>query len=361
MRQSFMRRAASTFSTAEVPQEPIQEQREPPISVKREEDSEEEVEAIPLKKIKIEESSIEELLASFTENISAEDIPDIAAAGEEFIFSWDDMPQNVKEDCSFAEEEDSERSEMLEAVKEEDESSDESDSEVLTKEDKYPYVAPKSLFRTSSKPRTSFLEEDNCLLPKTSTEMMNEYEEGELLKKLRDIVAKKPIEEIPEEIRRYYRKLSVREVKRRHLQPLHNIDTLPQGKDAKKREIILDRFHQLTCSVKMSEDEDVKFSSRLVGNVQQELFQSPYSGRILQPYVYRDSVSMPEWVKMMCELQFTVNGGEIPSRAPIDYCYVRPHHIPAVNSLLQRLFWPGIDSKYLFIHNSRCNLVGCFE
>lgn len=47
----------------------------------------------------------------------------------------------------------------------------------------------------------------------------------------------------------------------------------------------------------------------------------------------------------MCELQYTVTG-ETPSRAPIDYCYVRPHHIAAVNSLLQNHFWPGIDSLY---------------
>ena len=31
--------------------------------------------------------------------------------------------------------------------------------------------------------------------------------------------------------------------------------------------------------------------------------------------------------------------------APIDYCYVRPHHIPAVNALCREYFWPGIDSQ----------------
>lgn len=48
----------------------------------------------------------------------------------------------------------------------------------------------------------------------------------------------------------------------------------------------------------------------------------------------------------MCELQYAVNG-VLPSRASIDYCYVRPHHIAAVNSLLQNNFWPGIDSKWI--------------
>lgn len=46
----------------------------------------------------------------------------------------------------------------------------------------------------------------------------------------------------------------------------------------------------------------------------------------------------------MCELQYKVNGVP-PSRAPIDFCYVRPNHIAAVNALLQTVFWPGIDSK----------------
>lgn len=52
----------------------------------------------------------------------------------------------------------------------------------------------------------------------------------------------------------------------------------------------------------------------------------------------------------MCELQYAVNG-VLPSRASIDYCYVRPHHIAAVNSLLQNNFWPGIDSKLIDLIN----------
>ena len=36
-------------------------------------------------------------------------------------------------------------------------------------------------------------------------------------------------------------------------------------------------------------------------------------------------------------------------RAPIDYCYVRPQHIPSVNALCGEFFWPGIDCK-IFLH-----------
>lgn len=63
----------------------------------------------------------------------------------------------------------------------------------------------------------------------------------------------------------------------------------------------------------------------------------------------------------MCELQYAVNGA-LPSRASIDYCYVRPHHIAAVNSLLQSNFWPGIDSKFIISDSSsNANLVFDFQ
>ena len=32
--------------------------------------------------------------------------------------------------------------------------------------------------------------------------------------------------------------------------------------------------------------------------------------------------------------------------SPIDYCYVRPQHIPSVNTLCRDFFWPGIDREY---------------
>lgn len=61
----------------------------------------------------------------------------------------------------------------------------------------------------------------------------------------------------------------------------------------------------------------------------------------------------------MCELQYKVNN-KYPSRAPIDFCYVRPNHIAAVNSLLQTEFWPGIDSKFLIHLNPYIFLINVF-
>jgi len=43
---------------------------------------------------------------------------------------------------------------------------------------------------------------------------------------------------------------------------------------------------------------------------------------------------------------------------PIDYCYVRPHHIPAVNALCREYFWPGIDSQYMQLPSCSAHSYG---
>uniref|UniRef100_A0A1B0CCW6 Putative n-acetyltransferase n=1 Tax=Lutzomyia longipalpis TaxID=7200 RepID=A0A1B0CCW6_LUTLO len=336
-RQFFMRQAASATSTLHQAPDSDPVQQEVPMVIKKEEEEELEV---PQKKIKIEEESIEDFLKPIVDSLSPLDIPDIPTSAENFFFTWDDMATNLKDEISVTKEEFSNpHVDVEKIVREEKQMLSESEEEELpAKDSKYPYTAPKSLFRVSSKRRESLTEEPNT---DETTEMMSEYEEGELLRKLREAIRMNSSGNIPEDIRRFYRKLAVREEKRKLLKPLYNIDLFPKPDKSRRPGEILDRFHQLTCIAKSA--EDATFSARLVGNVQQELFQSPHTERILQPYIYRDTVSMPPWVKVMCELQYTVNGGKLPSRASIDYSYVRPHHIPAVNSLLQRLFWPGID------------------
>lgn len=82
--------------------------------------------------------------------------------------------------------------------------------------------------------------------------------------------------------------------------------------------------------------------SLLSGPVCYDLFHSPYTNQVLHPFIYCDKKIFPRWLKLMCEIKYSVNG-EVPARSTIDFCYVKPHHIPAVNSLLQTTFWPGID------------------
>lgn len=104
----------------------------------------------------------------------------------------------------------------------------------------------------------------------------------------------------------------------------------------------------------ISKKKGLQLGTRLMGNTRRELILSPYSGIYLKPYIRRDITTFPAWPKLMCEIQMKVNEkkGEIVklTRAPIDYHYVQPEHIPAINSLCNHFFWPGIDSKYQFVN-----------
>jgi cysteine-rich protein 2-binding protein len=65
----------------------------------------------------------------------------------------------------------------------------------------------------------------------------------------------------------------------------------------------------------------------------------------------RENCSNYLWVKLMREMMEKANKKN-PSWRPnmdetLDYSYVRPQHIPAINSMCRDNFWPGIDGKYL--------------
>ncbi|XP_050294073.1 cysteine-rich protein 2-binding protein isoform X2 [Anthonomus grandis grandis] len=91
----------------------------------------------------------------------------------------------------------------------------------------------------------------------------------------------------------------------------------------------------------------LKMTVKLTGNTRKEMILSPYSGIYLKPYIRRDTETFPNWLKLMAELQLEANKNNaefvLPPRAPIDYSYVQPEHIPAINSLCNQFFWPGID------------------
>ncbi|KAF7268609.1 ada2a-containing complex component 2 [Rhynchophorus ferrugineus] len=90
-----------------------------------------------------------------------------------------------------------------------------------------------------------------------------------------------------------------------------------------------------------------KIQNKLTGGVRKEMILSPYSGIYLKPYIRRDTEVFPTWLKLMAELQITANRINpdyvLPPRASIDYTYVQPEHIPAINSMCNQFFWPGID------------------
>lgn len=98
-----------------------------------------------------------------------------------------------------------------------------------------------------------------------------------------------------------------------------------------------------------------QFRTKLLGGLREDLLQSPYSGLYLKPYIRRDTKIFPNWLKLMAEIQLAANENEtdfvLPPRGPLDFVYVQPEHVPAVNSLCNQFFWPGIDckGKFLFV------------
>lgn len=110
----------------------------------------------------------------------------------------------------------------------------------------------------------------------------------------------------------------------------------------------------------------LKLATKLTGGIRKEMILSPYSSIYLKPYIRRDSETIPNWyvyfsgmvlsitinvsrLRLMAEVQIVANKSNpdfvLPSRAPLDYTYVQPEHIPAINSLCNQFFWPGIDRK----------------
>lgn len=170
---------------------------------------------------------------------------------------------------------------------------------------------------------------------------MTHQEEAYLLQE----VNKFSLNSAPPKIKRFYRKLAVRKLKREYGLPLLDIDnfgfkTEIPDKPLKDSNRVLDRFFG---------DDLGLFEQRLQGYNEPTAVHSPYTNRVLKPFIRRDTSCRPLWLRVTEELRMKVNKRnpkwKPPPRAPIDYSYVRPQHIPAINSLCSQFFWPGIDRK----------------
>uniref|UniRef100_A0A0K2SZ14 CSRP2 binding protein [Gorilla gorilla] n=1 Tax=Lepeophtheirus salmonis TaxID=72036 RepID=A0A0K2SZ14_LEPSM len=185
---------------------------------------------------------------------------------------------------------------------------------------------------------------------------ISEYEEEKILKKLENapnLLSKNLF------ARQLRTKLKVRCLQRERGLPLFNLDEniLRIAKKnnlvdefIKKEEIgisesirILDRYlaHPNINSGK-SDYNSSTFKMKLVGRDEySKTIMSPFTGRMLKPYIRRDLESRPLKLRLLNEI--VSRGKKIIDSHPIDYCYVQPHHIPAINSLVEKFFWPGID------------------
>ncbi|XP_071996758.1 cysteine-rich protein 2-binding protein isoform X3 [Engystomops pustulosus] len=199
------------------------------------------------------------------------------------------------------------------------------------------------------------------------------YEEKLLLKRLEtcpNAVAVTP------EARRLRRQLLVRKAKRERGLPLFDLDqavnaalmlvggvygaregsvsrpvpTGPEYRRTSKDLRILDRYQTAVPATKSVRHSAVRFLYRL-GAVEDKdadlSIVSPYTARILKPYIRRDYETRPCRLQLLAQIRAFTHRDDpswVPEpESPIDYCYVRPGHIPSINSICQEFFWPGID------------------
>ncbi|XP_060630254.1 cysteine-rich protein 2-binding protein isoform X2 [Anolis sagrei] len=200
------------------------------------------------------------------------------------------------------------------------------------------------------------------------------YEEKLLLRNLEaypNAVAMTP------EARRLRRKLIVRQAKRERGLPLFDLDNIVNATvllidriyGAKEGEgapcvpagyatyrttsqdfRILDRYQTKLSNVKEIRQMETKFLCRLVGSedaLTDHSIISPYTSRVLKPYIRRDYETKPPKLQLLSEIRAHSHKNDpnwtAEPEAPIDYCYVRPNHIPTINALCHEFFWPGID------------------
>lgn len=175
-----------------------------------------------------------------------------------------------------------------------------SDSDDGTQDYSKTLVCEKSLFTRSVRRRMPWemdtIKRDEYVDPDDDIAPMTEYEENEMLEKLQIIIANGTTD-IPTWVRQFYRKLRVRELKRNLVQPIFDIDNLTSSKLNGQ---ILDRYHLLIGS----SGQKRTFYSTLAGSMDHELFESPHTGRVLHPFIYRNSKSMPPWVKVIYVFAF---------------------------------------------------------
>lgn len=110
---------------------------------------------------------------------------------------------------------------------------------------------------------------------------------------------------------------------------------------------ILDRFQGPVVNRQSPASCCGSFLNRIMGHDPSlsQSFTSPFTTRLLKPFIRRDYESRP--LKLQLLRQIRAHGKDpdwTPDLdSPIDYCYVRPSHIPLINNLCHHAFWPGVD------------------
>ncbi|XP_072947619.1 cysteine-rich protein 2-binding protein [Epargyreus clarus] len=192
--------------------------------------------------------------------------------------------------------------------------------------------------------------------PKDIVEL-TEYEEIQLLKQVDNLVTKMRDPDKKAYLCRLRAKLALRRLKRHKHLPIFDLDktvkvlggyVMEMPKVVASVERVLDRFQRSYLLDSLSGTiPEVSSGTVLLSHMEPTPLRSPYSGAVLKPYIRRDFDTQPLWLQLMDELLRKTNRHikdyEPPPRASLDYSYVRPQHIPALNNLCAQFFWPGID------------------
>ncbi|KAG6445962.1 hypothetical protein O3G_MSEX004189 [Manduca sexta] len=222
-------------------------------------------------------------------------------------------------------------------------------------EDK-PYLKRESLFSTQlNSVDMPWVEK----LPEPSPDIveMTQYNEIQLLKQVETMIPKVKDVNKKAYLCRLKAKLALRRLKRHKHLPIFDMDravkllggyVTDDARTSANAERVLDRFQRSylmdnLCGTIAS----TNYGTLLLSHVEAAPFRSAYSGATLKPYIRRDADTKPLWIKLTDELLRKTNkhikGYEPPPPATIDYSYVKPQHIAAVNNLCAQFFWPGID------------------
>jgi ribosomal protein S18 acetylase RimI-like enzyme len=133
--------------------------------------------------------------------------------------------------------------------------------------------------------------------------------------------------------------------------PSKNVSSVDPGTDCR----ILDRYQPGQCDqekprwIGLDSDERMTFTTRIMGMSDSQLsaIYSPYTTRLLKPFIRRDFEICPPKLRLLQEIVAYPHRSDSKWRSkrlyPIDFCYVRPAHIPSANELCRQFFWPGIN------------------
>jgi len=187
--------------------------------------------------------------------------------------------------------------------------------------------------------------------------MLSKYDEETLLQKLVDY--RQLTKQTNKEINRLQRKLTLRRLQRKSgrrcfdlADTARSLGVVLEGGAAGDRKdgdpecnrqsaggpCALDRYK--------TADDCACTPSAPVGVVESEeevkAILSPFTGRLLKPYIRRDLETKPPKLQLFEEICKS-NGRPSSKRSSIDFCYIRPQLIAPINHLARHFFWPGID------------------